>query len=291
MPPPAHVIEPDGGRATAPGGSIGVSSGYFGAFGIPLRQGRDFTPEEASTDAAVAVISESLARRLWPGGSALGQRVRNVEHTQGGSTPGPWRTIIGIAGDVRQEYGDADQGDFYTPRTPDGRFGTFYIRSDRPAAPLFDDLRRVAAGIDRDAVINPPRLLAGDDHELGRMQFMSYLLTAFAAAAAALAMLGIYGVTAYAVQQRRKELAIRVALGASERAVVGIFLREGAWLLGLGTGAGLLGGIAVSWILRNRLFGVQPFDPPTYLVACLLLVGTGLAAAGGRRDRPCFASL
>ena len=279
VPPPAQIIEPDGGRVTAPGGSIGVSAGYFQAFGIPLRQGRDFTPEEASTDAAVAVISESLARRLWPGGSALGQRVRNVEHTQGGSTPGPWRTIIGIAGDVRQEYGDADQGDFYTPRTPDGRFGTFYIRSDRPAAALFDDLRRVAAGIDREAVINPPRRLAGDDQALERMQFMSYLLSAFAAAAAALAMLGIYGVTAYAVQQRRKELAIRVALGASERAVVGIFLREGAWLLGLGTGAGLLGGIAVSWILRNRLFGVQPFDPPTYLVACLLLVGTGLAAA------------
>jgi ABC-type antimicrobial peptide transport system permease subunit len=171
-----------------------------------------------------------------------------------------------------------------TRRGPDGRFGTFYIRSDRPPAPLFDDLRRVAAGIDRDAVINPPRLLAGDDRELERMQFMSYLLTAFAAAAAGLAMLGIYGVTVYAVQHRRKELAIRVALGASERAVVGIFLREGAWLLGLGTGAGLLGGIAVSWILRSRLFGLQPFDPATYLVACLLLVCTGLAAAWDARS-------
>ena len=159
------------------------------------------------------------------------------------------------------------------------------------AAPLFDDLRRVAAGIDCDAVIHPPRLLTGDDRELERMQFLSPLLAAFAAAAAGLAMLGIYGVTAYAVQQRRKELAgIRVALGASERAVVGIFLREGAWLLGLGTGAGLLGGIAVSWILRARLFGVQPFDPPTYLVACLLLVGTGLAAAAWAARSAGFAS-
>ena len=111
------------------------------------------------------------------------------------------------------------------------------------------------------------------------MQFMSYLLSGFAAAAAALAMLGIYGVTSYAVQQRRKEVAIRVALGATERAVVGIFLREGAWLLGAGTAAGLAGGVAVSWILRHRVFGVQPFDPPTYLVACLLIVATGLAAA------------
>jgi predicted permease len=279
VPPPAHLIEADGGSAGAMGGFIGVSPGYFATFRIPLRQGREFTRAEASTDAAVAVISESLARRLWPGSSAIGRRVRDVEQTPGGSRPGPWRTVIGIAADVRQEYDDADRGDYYAPRLPDGRFGTFYVRSDRAAGPLFDDLRRIAAAIDRDAVINPPRLLAGDDRALDRMQFMSYLLTGFAVAAAGLAMLGIYGVTAYGVQQRRKEVAIRVALGATERSVIGIFVGEGAWLLGFGTAAGLLGGVMVSWILRNRVFGVQPFDPPTYVAACVLLVGTGLLAA------------
>jgi len=77
------------------------------------------------------VISETLARRLWPAGGALGRRVRDVARTPGGSTPGPWRTVVVIAGDVRQTYDDGDRSDFYMPRTPDGRFGTFYVRSNR----------------------------------------------------------------------------------------------------------------------------------------------------------------
>ena len=128
-------------------------------------------------------------------------------------------------------------------------------------------------------VINPPRLLAGDDRELERMQFAGLSAHRFSPAAAGLAMLGIYGVTAYAVQHRREGLAIRVALGASERAVVGIFLREGAWLLGLGTGAGLLGGIAVSWILRSRLLGVRARSRPAD-------VSRGLSAARVHRALP-----
>ena len=109
-----------------------MSAGYFSTFGIHLRQGREFTAQEASAEAPIAVISESLARRLWPDGTAVGQRVRAVEPTAGGSNPGPWRTVVGIAGDVRQAYDDVDRGDFYMPRTPDGRFG-IVLRSHRQA--------------------------------------------------------------------------------------------------------------------------------------------------------------
>jgi ABC-type antimicrobial peptide transport system permease subunit len=91
-------------------------------------------------------------------------------------------------------------------------------------------------------------------------------------------MLGIYGVTAYAVQQRRKEVAIRTALGASPRALMGIFLREGAVLLGVGTAVGLFGGAATSRVLRNQVFGVQPFDASTYAIACALLLAAGFLA-------------
>jgi putative ABC transport system permease protein len=278
VPPPEHLVEPDAGEAGIRGGAISVSAGYFSTFGISIKQGREFSVEEASTDAPVAVISETLARRLWPAGGALGKRVRNVAPTQSGTTPGPWRTVVGIAGDVRQTYDDRDRSDFYMPWTPDGRFGTFYVRSTRPEPVLFDQVQRAAAEINRDAVLNPPHLVDDDDQTFAGTRFLTWMLAGFSAIAAFLAMLGIFGVTAYAVQQRRKEVAIRTALGASRSAVIGIFVREGAVLLGAGTAIGLFGGIVTSRVLRNRVFGVQPFDPSTYAIACALLLAAGFVA-------------
>lgn len=277
-PPPSHLIQTDERDAGANAGAISVSAGYFSTLGIPIRQGREFTAQEASAEAPVAVISETLARRLWPDGSAVGRRVRGVEQTAGGPNAGPWRTVVGIAGDVRQTHDDADRGDFYMPRTPDGRFGSFFIRSHRPAALLFDDLQNAAADIDRDAVINPPGLVADSDLTFAGTRFLTVLLTGFAAIAAFLSMLGVYGVTAYAVQQRRKEVAIRIALGASGRAVMGLFLREGAVLLAVGTVAGLIGGVAASRVLRNQVFGVQTFEPSTYAIATAFLLAAGFTA-------------
>lgn len=278
VPPPAHLIEPEAGSSGVGAGAIAVSAGYFSTFGIPMRQGREFTAEEASADAPVVVISETLATQLWPAGSPLGRRVREVEPTPAGPAPGPWRTVVGIARDVRQSYDDTDPRDFYKPRMPAGRFGTFYLRTGRPAPILFEDLRSAAAELDRDAVISPPRLVAEDDQALAGSRFLTFLLTGFAGVAGFLAMLGIYGVTAYAVQQRHKEVAIRVALGASEHAIIRMFLREGALLLGLGTLAGLIGGAALSRVLRSHIFGVQSYDFPTYMAACALLSGAGLLA-------------
>ena len=278
VPPPSHLVESGGSGEGASAGAIAVSGGYFSTMGIHIRRGREFTAREASTEAPVAVISETLAGRLWPDGSALGRRVRQVERTQGGSTPGPWRTVVGIAHDVRQTYDDADLSDFYVPRTPDGRFGTFYIRTSWTAPRLFDQFRRAAAEIDQEAVINPPRSVAGDNRSLAGTRFLTVLLTAFAAMSACLAMLGIYGVTAYAVQQRNREVAIRLALGASQRAVTGLFLREGALLLGAGTAAGAVGGLLLSRLLRSRVFGVGSVDPWIYVVTCALLLAAGMAA-------------
>jgi len=275
---PVVRVEGDHGSG-ASGGGIGVSAKYFSIFKIAIRQGREFTVEDTSSNASVAVISETLAKRLYPQGDALGQRVRSIEPTPNGPATGPWRTVVGIVGDVRQQYDDPDLGDFYTPRMPDGRYGSFYLRTDREATSLFDDLRSAAASLDGEAVINPPRFIAADDKTLAGTKFMTLLLTGFAAVSAFLAMLGIYGVTAYAVQQRHKEVAIRVALGASQPAIVRIFLRDGAWLLGTGTLAGLLGSVVLSRVLRNQLFGVQSFDLFTYITASLLLLAAGFFAA------------
>jgi ABC-type antimicrobial peptide transport system permease subunit len=143
-------------------------------------------------------------------------------------------------------------------------------------------------------VINPPHLVVHDDQTLAGTRFITWMLAGLAAIAAFLAMLGMYGVVAYAVQQRQKEVAIRTALGASRRALMGIFLREGAVLLVVGTAVGLPGGAATSRVLRNQVFGVQPFDVSTYAIACALLLAAGflavfVAARGVSAANPCSA--
>ena len=132
--------------------------------------------------------------------------------------------------------------------------------------------------IDPDAVINSPRLIVDDDKALAGTRLVTWMLGGFAAVAVFLAMLGIYGVTAYAVQQRQKEVAIRSALGAAPRALVRMFLGEGAVLLGLGSTVGLFGGVATARILRNQIFGVQPFDALAYATACGVLLAAGFTA-------------
>ena len=127
-------------------------------------------------------------------------------------------------------------------------------------------------------MINEPKVVADDNEAFAGTRFLSYLLSAFAGGAALLAMLGICGVTAYGVQQRRKEIAVRVALGATNQAVTAIFLRQGARLLGTGIGAGVAGALLMSRFLRHQVFGVSSFDPVTYALASLLLVAAGCAA-------------
>jgi putative ABC transport system permease protein len=275
---PTQRIEAQQGGAAVSAGGIAVSGDYFAAFRIPIRQGRTFSPDEASGAAPVAVISETLANALWPGGAALGRQLRGIEPTPAGPTAGPWRTVVGIAADVRQTYDDTDRRDFYTPKIPDGRYGTFYVRTNRRAPLLVDDLRSIAADIDREAVINEPRSVADNDEKLEGARFVTLLLTGFAAIAAFLAMLGVYGVTAYAVQQRYKELAIRIALGASGRLIVRMFLLDGARLLGMGTALGLVGAASLSRVLANYIFGVESFDVYTHVGASALLLAAGFGA-------------
>ena len=278
---PTQSIEADGRAGQGvKGGAIQIGPGYFSAFGIPLRAGREFSRIDGADALPVAVVSETLARRLWPGEPALGRQVRSVVQTQGGSTPGPWRTVVGIAADVRQEYADPNVADVYAPLTPGsvGRFGSFYVRSDRPLASIYGDARAVAAGLDPHAVVDLPRTVVSENRQLAGTTFLTTLLTGFAGIAGFLAVLGIYGVTAYGVQQRQREIAIRMALGAPARQVVRLFLKEGAVVLGAGLAAGLAGAAAAVRILEHQLFAVEPFDPATLASTSALMIAAGVSA-------------
>ena len=274
---PAQGIETSDGGTGITAGAVGVSGGYFEMLGIDMRQGRGFIDSESNGE-GVAVISETLASRLWPDGSALGRRLRGIEETPNGPTPGAWRTVVGVAADVRQTYSDENRYDLYFPLFPDSRYASFYVRAARPLPHLLESFRSVASGIDPHAVVDEPRFVAGENRQLAGMRFLTSMLTGFAAIAAFLAALGIYGVTAYAVQQRGKEVAIRVALGASGRAVVRMFLRDGGLMLGVGLTAGLLGATAAAAILKNQVYGVEAFDISTLAAASALMVGVGVLA-------------
>ena len=294
VPAPERLVESEGAATSARAGNIGVTADYFATFRIPLREGRAFTRDEVTSRAAVAIVSAALAQRLWPDGAATGRSVRFVEETPAGPRATEWRTVIGVAGDVRQAYDDETRSDLYLPRLPEDRFGTFYLRAGLPTGALFEALRRAASELDRDAIVDPPRTVAGEDRALAGTRFLTMLLSGFAGAAALLAMLGIYGVTAYTVQQRHKEVAVRVALGATSGGVISMFLQEGARLLGSGAIAGLAGGVLVSRVLESQVFGVTAFDPLTFAAATALLLATGLttvlwAVRGAARANPAAA--
>jgi hypothetical protein len=274
-------VEIDGRAGQVRAGAVSVGAGYFSTLGIALRGGRDFTRADVQRAEPIAVISESLGRRLWPDGSALGRHVRAVEETTAGPRPGPWRRVVGVAADVRQTYSEAIVSDIYVPLSPSvfGRFGSFYLRADQPSDSLLQTLRTVAAAIDPHAVVDGMSSVEGQNRQLAGTKFISMMLGGFAAVAACLAFLGIYGVTAYAVQQRENEIAIRMALGASSSALVRLLLKECGYLLGAGLGFGVIGAIVGARLLQSWLYGVQSADVPTLIVTCLLVAITAGVAA------------
>jgi putative ABC transport system permease protein len=277
---PEHAIEMEGRDGhILNAGFVNVGPNYFSTLGIALRSGRAFSANDVGPSASVAVISESMAKRLWPAGDVLGRRVRQILVTpRGPEPPGPWQTVIGVAADVRQSYGDTNMHDIYSPWIPDSRFGSFYTRTARPLASVTRVLRGAAGDIDPRAVVNELRAVTDENRERADATFLSMMLAGFALVAATIAVLGIYGVTAYSVQQRERELAIRMALGAGGRAIASLFLRESGVLLAAGLVAGLGGAVAVARVLEHRIFGVQRFDGSTLAVTSALMAATWLIA-------------
>jgi putative ABC transport system permease protein len=285
---PKQTVEVDGRDGNGPSASVmAVSYGYFALFGINIKQGRGFTAGDREGAEPVTVISETLARRLWPNesvdGSAVGRRIRPADRPDR-NVRAVWRTIVGVAHDVRQTHADIDLNDIYIPffQAP-SRYAPLYVRMDHPRSLSFDALRALCAEIDPGVLVTrqmtgEPSLAREAERQLAGPRFLMASLTGFAIFATLLAVFGIYGVTAYAVQQREREIAIRVAVGASPGAIIRMFLKEGGLVLAAGIGCGLLGAAAVARVLANQLHGVQPFDAATLLGACAFMALAGLLA-------------
>jgi predicted permease len=262
----------------APAGFIDVTPGYFEAMHIPLLEGRGFR-EDDDLDAPWAIIlSERAAASLFPGRSALGRQVRI--NTAG--VVDPWATVVGVVGNVRYRASDADTAiEFYYPYKQYGLSTTrLALRLAQARPGLEAEIRKAAADVDPETPVEDVRALGELVSEtLWQRRAWSTLLSAFALTALVLAGLGLYGVLAFSVAERTREIGLRMALGSLPRGVVALVARESCWLVAQGLTLGLAAAALVARALGSLLFGVRWFDPLTYVFVGLVLAAAGLLAA------------
>jgi predicted permease len=279
---PRRPVEIDGGPGPAEMGMVLVSVPYFQTLGIDLRQGRSFGTTDQIGSEPVAVVSETAARRLWPHGSALGRRIHVVDRFISGSPVMAWRTIVGVVADVRQTYDDGDLADVYLPfmqAPPTDYGGWLYFATVRPRSQWEPALRDTVAAVDPRAVVTiavPLREEAA--RQWAAPRFLTVVVTAFAVFAALLALVGTYGVTAFAVRQREREAAIRLALGADPRTLVRMFLLESGPVLAAGIGFGVVAAAAGARLVAHQLHRIDALDLPTFAVSAFVIASASLAA-------------
>ena len=246
---------------------------YFSAMRIPLIAGRLFTAEERSGAHAI-IINQSFYTKYFHGRNPIGGRISRQDD------PGQWSTVVGVIGDVRHNsLEEPAEPQIYHP---DMEFGGGYIavRSSLPAKSLAGSIRTVLHSLD-------PNLAAGDIQTMGDLEleasaqrrFQTSLLALFAAIALSLALVGLYGLMAYSVSRRTREIGIRMALGAQRGDVLWLVLKKAAFLLAIGLASGLVASWFATRVIQALLFGVGRHDPITILSVCALLAVSGLLAA------------
>jgi putative ABC transport system permease protein len=250
-----------------------VSPDYFRSMGIPIRQGRAFTGEDRADGALVAIVSESAAKKFWPGRNALGGQLRYP-------WPG-WLTVVGIVADVRNnDLREEETAAVYVPFEQNSTLPiALTVRTDIDPAVVHAAIRSIVKDVAPDAPISRERTMASlvNDSTLGP-RAAAMLLLGFGVLALILGSIGTYGLVAYGVEARQREFAVRMAVGAGASRVMGLVLREGVKLSLIGVTLGVVGALALSGTIRSLLFEVAPTDPLSFIVAPVILGLTALMA-------------
>jgi predicted permease len=256
-----------------------VSPNYFRAMGIPLLRGRLFTELDTKGALRVAIINSTMAKRYFPNEDPIGKRIQLAGMLN--SDPEVYREIVGIVGDVKSDgLGRETPPQTYEPYTQETLpFMTLVARTAGDPMGLNEAIRREVLQLDKEQpIFNGETLDSLIAKSTGDQRFSMMLLGVFAAAAIALASVGLYGVMSYAGAHRTHEVGIRMALGAQRRDVVGLILRQGLRLALSGVAIGLIAAWAATRLLINMLYGVSVTDMPTFAGVSLLLIGVALLA-------------
>ncbi|HJT26572.1 MAG TPA: ABC transporter permease [Pyrinomonadaceae bacterium] len=254
-----------------------VSPDYFRTIETPLKRGRFFTDADDRKAPQVVLIDEALESRYFSNRDPVGVRIKRG----GPASEAPWMTIVGIVGNIKSDgFDKPDQPHLYHPILQNPAYAmAIYLRSDMAPLTLTQSVREQVRALDRDLPVFGERTMSQVAAEsMSRRRFAMQLVGLFGILALLLAAVGIYGVIAYSVTQRTREIGIRVALGASSSAILRWVLKQGMILTIAGVVIGLVGALALTRLLRSLLFGVGPTDIVTYGALAILLTIVALIA-------------
>jgi predicted permease len=249
-----------------------ITPDYFQTLGIKMIEGRDFTANELVRNNTSAIVSENVAKRFWPGQSAIGRRIK-----QGGpGSPGPWFNIVGVVSEANHRgipRNPTADPDVYLPFGETTRTFAVLLKTAGDASSLAPGVRAALQRINPAvAVFDVQPLSELVDSQLASAKFLSWVTGAFAVVAFALALIGIFGTLSYWVRRRTSEIGIRAALGADRGRVLRLVVGQAMTLTGIGVAAGALLAAALGRLIETQLYGVQPID-------WISFVGTAAAMA------------
>ena len=291
----------DASAATASAAVTWTFGDYFRTFGVPIVKGRGFLPEEELENRGMAIVSRALAERYWPAQDPIGKRFKwGIAANRA-----PWQTIVGVVGDVVDgklgeppimhiyvPFAEAVDPALAVPMAGLVRRMTVAAVTDREVAALVDPMRAAIAVLDPALAVAEVTTIAQVMADASAPQrFSTVLLVAFASGALLLAAIGLYGMLAFGVARRTREIGVRLALGATRREVLGLVVRQGMTLTLVGVGVGIAGALAATRLMRGLLYEIQPFDPVTFvsvpgILAVVALLACYLPARRAARVEP-----